>query len=1363
MPFNGVNRLQNVQRIDDQTFAFDAISKNKMGGAPLHMEARINVPDKERLAFYGHAIDSLFEEMASNGERKLSDTFTFEGERFKLVEQKDFKRSFARFLEKSNMQLFLQSSDAENIKKFNLVKQENIIAKVIHTVSGAFNALVGVFIGPSKLDIQALKEQSPTEVMPNSIRMSMVDRGGDFNDPFTRIATKSFQQYEKDFRAHDYSDLEEINSNEIVILTHNENNIQALKLIPSSRRGDIDNEEINAATRNFKIQLISEYGKEKVDYIEHEYRMNLDEMMEKNEPLTPEHIYRFNIGVNNIEAQDIRSLHLKLNLALDRIDNRNLPEGQQLRKFFNDWRVDRRTGGYQILGDQLWSNREIRGIMQLLGKENPTIGDLKSFAEGLRSKNQDSIQPLLDLTKQKILSSHARRDMPLTQFLLESERTHGVKLWGDKEQKIIEAVRQINGADSDKEPTVQDFLDSYKAIQALKGEMGKLTAVQRERTSYGDFLEALGFNEGQKLALQAIFGDDSGTMTVSTAFNRLQDPSADLPVDDQNMLINILKPSEEGMERSYTGRKIHQSVGSAYTTADKRFYKPWIDQQETLQIFSEIQRSTFKDPYTGEERKLTEHEKWVKFHEIATFVLCKKHLFKSHPEDGIRVGMLIPAPSDSEGRERWYKVAQFTSNNHGLMSYILEPVGKDSDLPAYVVNRSTASSQYSYQGGASVLNDLNPLNSPGYLGSRFMEQHLDPFMKQYSVPTWVHYQHSAARSLEKLNPSDLKREDLNNVKIDLERANKEILADLEREYGKKSLHEIVKKFDGEIADLSTDAVTWGRWLVSRVPLFGSLTERGRFESAIFRQAHDYSKQSIKGETVDEKIERLEQEQKDARTIIEYLNKYEHDDPAFDELREVINKHILTNEWESDWAAQLAKLNEEGFSAIQQYEHQYNQLVTEGKNTQAQKVLIKWNKALLELAELKGEDVASKKTNGLHDSGHSLGASTSEVRFFKRTAEANRLPPPGSWLNANVFDDPGMNDEDNSQFLDFVYEHKDLMVRNNVKLKVDRSQERGDFVPMGSERHLGATVNEDQQKRLMECKNVEINSRVQEATTYSLSKAVSDVETKHAAMLEGSKREKTSIKEVAERVLEEGTKLTDATYIHYVSEILIGRGESEKGKEISDTLTKAFKDSRLDAEEFLVPDKVFSRFREMNPQDRLESLQGLGDAKRYAALYSLQSRKGATKITREERKELKRLEKVHGKTYSKYMKIAKSLYEQQMLQEASHSFKHALGDKKVVYIDERVLSGISGSDSIDSSIVNKIWGIGLFMIGSNTAEKLRRWAGLAVAPLYVKSVRDQPEHRVENKGHGYTLGHSDAHGAISVNIHSGVTTNKKLPS
>ncbi len=122
MPFNGVNRLQNVQRIDDQTFAFDAISKNKMGGAPLHMEARINVPDKERLAFYGHAIDSLFEEMASNGERKLSDTFTFEGERFKLVEQKDFKRSFARFLEKSNMQLFLQSSDAENIKKFN---QEN--------------------------------------------------------------------------------------------------------------------------------------------------------------------------------------------------------------------------------------------------------------------------------------------------------------------------------------------------------------------------------------------------------------------------------------------------------------------------------------------------------------------------------------------------------------------------------------------------------------------------------------------------------------------------------------------------------------------------------------------------------------------------------------------------------------------------------------------------------------------------------------------------------------------------------------------------------------------------------------------------------------------------------------------------------------------------------------------------------------------------------------------------------------------------------------------------------------------------------------------------------------------------------------
>ena len=130
-----------------------------------------------------------------------------------------------------------------------------------------------------------------------------------------------------------------------------------------------------ATLRYYKDYLIQEYGKEKVDYIQHLYGIDLD----RAESLTPEHVYRFNMGVNNVEVQDLQPLLEKLHrlqttehLSLDLPLAAYLAEGRE---------------GFAF------TNREIRGLLYALPSK-ATVGDLLSWLNDLAlAKNVADLTP----------------------------------------------------------------------------------------------------------------------------------------------------------------------------------------------------------------------------------------------------------------------------------------------------------------------------------------------------------------------------------------------------------------------------------------------------------------------------------------------------------------------------------------------------------------------------------------------------------------------------------------------------------------------------------------------------------------------------------------------------------------------------------------------------------------------------------------------------------------------------------------------------------------------------------------------------------------------------------------------------------
>lgn len=157
-----------------------------------------------------------------------------------------------------------------------------------------------------------------------------------FSDGYSKIAAEAFQKYEPHFAPCDLTLSSNDHSHFRIV-----QNGSYLELVPAK---NYSSDEKGLTLRNYRDFLINEFGKEKVDYVAYLYKIDLNAVA----ALTPEIVYRMNIGMGNIEKQDLDSLVSKLDGIAQKTHNEHI---------FNDaWLPT-------------FTVHELRGIKRLCSKE----------------------------------------------------------------------------------------------------------------------------------------------------------------------------------------------------------------------------------------------------------------------------------------------------------------------------------------------------------------------------------------------------------------------------------------------------------------------------------------------------------------------------------------------------------------------------------------------------------------------------------------------------------------------------------------------------------------------------------------------------------------------------------------------------------------------------------------------------------------------------------------------------------------------------------------------------------------------------------------------------------------------------------
>lgn len=932
-------------------------------------------------------------------------------------------------------------------------------------------------------------------------------KGLGYDDALTKVSTLAYQKYEHDYRGQDGKEVGAINSDYAILMR--DGHVR----LATKAEARVNREQAVAALEHCKQQYENLYGREKLKYAEYQAKFNLDEMIEALnagrpvEPLTPEHVYRLNVLLNSVESQDISSLLGKLLLLNAKIQGSDVDGTALLKDQFAAWREE---------GDKIFSAQEVHGILMLAAKQlgcdadEVTVGGMREMVgQYVSDVNLDTG---LQLLKSVVLAVDENERPSLREYLGNNENIAAV--WTqDQLERLIEFVETYSGKEE------FDLKEFQKAIQFLY-----IAAAQFQSTSIRiddkDAYQKLEAFVNENLPEDGARGEEIAGAIVNlissvgphgrlrdVLADQMKDLSQDLSVELYGDLINVYRPDQNARDKAYTGRKVELPVTGYYTTADHELYKPWLDQQELQQINGELEQDTLTDPYTNQMRPMTQEEKQRAFDEKCAFIICKKHLFKQHPTEGYRIGELIPAPSRENGEKRWYRVSRMTAGHEGLMYYVLEPVGFDSGLSTCLLARSTAASTYAYEGEASFRNDVNPINPPGYDGMKYLKPSLEMVRKEHTIPAWVAYQYSAQKKLgAAIEPTEA---DVQDIESRLERASSELEKDFSYKHKHKNLHQIVREFDTEFNDVIWRSASLGNFLVSITCFKWCSKGKSKYDRILMKYAHNFTKNALASETPAQKTKRERQERKDALFMMNFIKKHAPRNEnkeicaKYQVLINAIGDHIFHDDnsefikrWENQlskvgyagsaygWKDEAYRLEEEALSEVKENLDQYREQFANALTTEEQvQVLMEWEGFLRQHAELLGEDVASKKTNGIRVLGHSLGGSTAEVEAYALTAGSNRLPIPGTTISARLYDDPGMSGEDNSHQYEFIIDHKQIMQELGATMKVYRSHEFGDFIPTGSTGHLGGLCYHTQQK--LKQKSIEAARNDDEGLTQEL--------------------------------------------------------------------------------------------------------------------------------------------------------------------------------------------------------------------------------------------------------------------------------------
>lgn len=400
------------------------------------------------------------------------------------------------------------------------------------------------------------------------------------------------------------------------------------------------------------------------------------------------------------------------------------------------------------------------------------------------------------------------------------------------------------------------------------------------------------------------------------------------------------------------------------------------------------------------------------YYEVLSHVVARKHLARKSPS-GYKVGTLIPTPlfdKDEKAvkdRFSYYRVTSCISNRYNY-SYTLEPANPKDNLPTIKLCRNTPTTSASQDAAFAMINDFNYFNSPGRLGLNLLENSEKPFFDQRSIPLWVGYLELAKKgrgSTEKLE------------------ALKKGIDALEKEERRKAtpltMKQILQKHDALL-------------LETMKRLEG---EKGGEKTIVYQTLRGWIKKYL--------VEKCEEDLSDRKKFEELLK-----DPSFTpDLRSEGLKRRLLKDLVSPMKEMPLFIDKfKGFLK----EQKIDQLIN----------------ALESLAKNRGEDIGSKTATDLHFSGHSLGGAVAATLATHYLADADRMLLPGKSLQVFCFDDPKINEDDNSVFKDWVINHHELFHSLGAnKVKITRRHESSDFLPLAGEEHLGSVFSHEEEEKL----------------------------------------------------------------------------------------------------------------------------------------------------------------------------------------------------------------------------------------------------------------------------------------------------------
>lgn len=630
--------------------------------------------------------------------------------------------------------------------------------------------------------------------------------------------------------------------------------------------------------------------------------------------------------------------------------------------------------------------------------------------------------------------------------------------------RFLEKVSFLD-QDFHKDELIQRYPNERERLKACVVGNGKFSLFEMKALLH--LLGATSFESADPAAMVSFFQSIKGKKALAT-----------LTLDEADQVMKSFAFSEGDYKNACTGKQIHGFIKSSYTRAASKEFKPWVDHQELIQTFP----------------KLTKN--WEQFYELLGHIVSKKHLFHYQGEEGYKVGTLIPCPPTKEGKSQWYRVSSCVHNGHGILSYTLEPACKDSQLEVIKLYRSTASDPYNMNAKASILNDINPLNSPGYMGTGLTDGYEKAFFGERTIPIWSAYEYSAEKILQK---EELGQEDLALAFERLSQANKALVNEVDVLYRKQDIRSLLKKWDFVFIDL----------LFSQP---SPLSPSERADIFLILNRYVYSKEGVQSEAKD-----------DATSLFKILKKVS-DAPGVEDLKKDLLNHVITrqgydlrlhrsDELETEVLSEVTSFQIEAKSLLQELQKQNE---PEAKK-RAIDILCRWQERLQKHALKKNEHVSQKKKQSVSFSGHSLGGACAQRHLVHFYTDNLRVNVPGTKTMLRVFDEPAINSEDNTSFKEFGNLHHEVLKELDISFEIVRRHESFDIVTTAGEEHLGATFNPEETKNVSQW--LRFDAAVQEPLSSAKAMPIRTSPVAHGTQFEEGQRQKGTIKQSAQQIID----------------------------------------------------------------------------------------------------------------------------------------------------------------------------------------------------------------------------------------------------